>query len=146
MHVPVNEAEFFQDLSGYLGFFYLTAALLNAGAAWYWWTVRRRIVRVQRGAGHRVRADLAGLAMVRYGPVLCRVGTDRAQRRRPLDAVDILSPVGARFSGSNHGAHVVHGGEYGGVELLLHGPQVLLATGSGLGWAELGVALHGAAR
>ncbi len=41
MHAPVNEAEFLQDISGFLGCYYLAAALLNVGAAWYWWSVRR---------------------------------------------------------------------------------------------------------
>ena len=38
----MNESEFLQDIRGFLTAFYLVAALLNLGAAWYWWRLRRR--------------------------------------------------------------------------------------------------------
>ncbi|MFW6169721.1 MAG: hypothetical protein ACODAD_04460 [Planctomycetota bacterium] len=42
MHRYASEAEFLRDISSVLVGIYLTAALLNFGAAYYWWGQRRR--------------------------------------------------------------------------------------------------------
>ena len=42
MHTHVTETEFLQGVSPFLGCFYLLVALMNLGAAYYWWMQRGR--------------------------------------------------------------------------------------------------------
>ena len=141
MHAHVSEAEFLQDISGVLGCFYLIAALMNLGAACYWWRSadeRRSVLEHCRSAGSCRRcfgsawpcssACLVPLASS-GDPAWMRWISFPPPFRGFLDR--IMGPTLFMV-----GSTVVLG-------LLLRGPQIFHATGGRLGGAESGVVVHG---
>ena len=82
MHGNVSEAEFLQDISGVLAGLYLAAALVNFGAAYYWFT--------RRGAA-RSGARTQAIVVVRRRAVLLPAGAVGGEWRSESDELDLLS-------------------------------------------------------
>ncbi len=135
MQGHLSEAEFLASVSGFLVAYYLAAALLNAGAVWYWWSRRARRQRPCRA--YAGEWECAGVAAGRRripGPV-----ADCLERSSALDAVAHAARVAARWVGSVAGTDGLHRRHRGDSVVSLCGPPVLHAAA--VAWAGLNLSL-----